>query len=303
VSRLLTRRRLRRLRRRATAVGRLAAVRTRLRTLEVVAPAAADRLALDLWCTLPRGARRTDRRTDLVTEPGRLDRVPVPRGGTVAVETWGDGPVVLLVHGWGGSRGQLRSFVQPLVAAGHRVVALDAPGHGDSDDGYLGAGRGTVMEFLEAVEEVAARYGPVGGVVAHSMGTTVTARAVVTGILRPERLVLVAPAHPFADVLEQFSRLLGLRARTRDHLRATLEAIVGTSIESFDLVRCGTDALMPPTLVVHDRDDRETPFAVAEDVVAAWADARLVATTGLGHHRILAAPATVEAAVRHLTGR
>lgn len=296
---LLGRRRVRRLRRRAAAVGRLAAVRARLHTLEVVAPAAADRLALDLWCTLPRGAEGTDLRP----EPGRVERVPVPRGGTVAVETWGEGPVVLLVHGWGGWRGQLGSFVQPLVAAGHRVVALDAPGHGGSDDGYLGAGRGTVMEFLEAVDAVAARCGPVVGVVAHSMGTTVVARAVATGVLDPDRLVLVAPAHPFAEVLAQFSRLLRLRPRTRDHLRATLEQVVGTSIDSFDLARCGTDVPMPPTLVVHDRDDRETPFAVAEDVVAAWPEAHLLAVTGLGHHRILAAPETVQAAVGHLTSR
>ncbi|MDT0166540.1 alpha/beta fold hydrolase [Actinotalea sp. AC32] len=293
------RRRLRRTRRRTAAAVQLTVLRARLRVLERVAPAAADRLALDLWCTFPQGARRTDLRP----RPGVVERVPVPRGGTVAAESWGEGPTVLLVHGWGGWRGQLGAFVEPLVDAGHRVVALDAPGHGDADHGFLGAGRGTVMEFLEAIEAVAARTGPVVGVVAHSMGTMATARAVASGSLAPDRLVLVAPSHPFLDVLDQFTALLRLSDRTRDHLRATLETIVGSSIEAFDLARCAADATMPPTLVVHDRLDRETPFAVAEAVVATWDDARLVPTTGLGHHRVLAAPTTVTAAVEHLTGR
>lgn len=293
------RRRVRRTRRRASATVRLTAVRTRLRALELLAPAAADRLALDLWCTFPAGARRVDLRP----RPGVVDRVAVPRGGTVAVESWGEGPTVLLVHGWGGWRGQLGAFVDPLVAAGHRVVAVDAPGHGDSDAGFLGQGRGTVMEFLEAIEAAADATGPVVGVVAHSMGTMATARAVASGALAPERLVLVAPSHPFADVLAQFTSLLRLRDRTRDHLRATLEDIVGTSIDTFDLARSAADAAMPSTLVVHDREDRETPFRVAEAVAATWPDARLVPTSGLGHHRVLAAPTTIAAAVEHLTGR
>ncbi|MGZ5446135.1 MAG: alpha/beta hydrolase [Thermoanaerobaculia bacterium] len=46
--------------------------------------------------------------------------------------SWGEGPAVLLVHGWGGHAAQFQSFVEPLVRAGFRAIAFDAPSHGSS---------------------------------------------------------------------------------------------------------------------------------------------------------------------------
>ena len=45
----------------------------------------------------------------------------------------GEGPAVLLLHGLGTSLVTWHQNVDPLVAAGFRVLALDLPGHGDSD--------------------------------------------------------------------------------------------------------------------------------------------------------------------------
>ncbi len=45
----------------------------------------------------------------------------------------GDGPTVLLVHGLGTSLITWYRNVDPLVDAGYRVIAVDLPGHGDSD--------------------------------------------------------------------------------------------------------------------------------------------------------------------------
>lgn len=302
-------RRWRRTRRRATAAAALTAVRLQLRVLETVAPAAADRRALDLWCTLPPVPRRQDHRPRGAGHTSEVHRVPVPRGGTVAVEVWGAGPdrpVTYLMHGWGGWRGQLGAFVAPLVDAGHQVVALDAPGHGDSDPGFLGPRRGTVMEFIEALDATIARFGTPAGVVAHSMGCTVVGQVLAAGT-RTDRLALVAPNHEFGDIVTQFSRHLRLGGRTRDHLRATLEEITGRAMADFDLAPLGREGAVPggvpPTLVVHDRDDVETPYRVATGLVAAWPGARLVTTERLGHHRVLASPATVEAAVGHVLGR
>ncbi|MFP2912939.1 hypothetical protein ACLESD_49620, partial [Pyxidicoccus sp. 3LFB2] len=54
-------------------------------------------------------------------------------GERVAVWSWGEGPRVLLVHGWSGYGGQLTAFVAPLVEAGFSVVAgTTRRGHGVS---------------------------------------------------------------------------------------------------------------------------------------------------------------------------
>src|ERR1051325_9513457 len=57
---------------------------------------------------------------------------------------WGQpgDPVVLMLHGWEGRPTQFAGFVTPLVAAGRQVIALEAPGHGESP-----GEQATLMEF------------------------------------------------------------------------------------------------------------------------------------------------------------
>jgi len=292
--------RFRRTRRRVLAVARLTWLRASLKVLEVVAPAAVDRRAIELWCTPPPSSAR--RRKDYRPSPGAMVRLPVPRGGNAVAEVWGDGPVVYLMHGWGGWRGQLGAFVAPLVAAGHRVVALDAPGHGDSDVAFMGPRRGTVVEFIEALDVAGREFGPAAGVVGHSLGCTVTSQ-VVRSSLHADRLVLIAPNHEFGELLDEFGHTLRLSGRARRHLQAALEELTQRPMSDFDLERLGADGSMPDTLVLHDRRDKETPYRVGEGLAAAWPNARLVTTEGLGHQRILSDPGTVAAVVGHLTDR
>ena len=275
-----------------------ASLRVYLAVLQVAAPKRASRRAFELWCMLPPGRRRRDNRP----HPGDVVRLEVPRGGTVAVEVWGEGPVVYLMHGWGGWRGQLGAFVEPLLAAGHRVVAVDAPGHGDADPGFMGAGKGTFVEFVEALEAAGREFGPAAGVIGHSMGSMVAAHVVRNG-LPADRLVLIAPNHSFAEIIDQFTRALGLTARTRQRLVTALEEITIRPLGDFDLEPLGADGSMPETLVLHDRADKQTPYRVGESVAASWPNATLVTSEGLGHQRILVDPATVATAVGHITTR
>lgn len=286
--------------RRLVGAARLAYVRTRLRVLGVVAPRAAGAEVLRLWCTLPGGAGR---RKDFRPSPGELVELTARRGGPMVAEVWGEGPVVYLVHGWGGWRGQLGAFVAPLVAAGHRVVAFDAPGHGDSGPSVMGPGRSTLVEVMEALEVAAERFGEPVGIIAHSMGTTAASKALREGAVRTDRLVLVAPNHDVVDVIAQVARTLRLSARVQTLLHAGIEDFVGHPLSDFDLEPMGADGRLPQTLVVHDRQDKETPYVVGERIASAWPTATLVTTDGLGHQRILRDDVVVDLAVRHVTAR
>lgn len=293
------RRRSRRARRRLARWFGLGWLRLIFFVLQAVAPAAAERRAFVVWCTQPPGARnRHDHRPYL----GDVVRLPVPSGGEIAVEVWGGGPVVYLVHGWGGWRGQLGAFVGPLVASGHRVVAVDAPGHGDADPGAFGPGRGSAMEMIEALRAAGEEFGPAAAVVAHSLGCTIAGQ-VVSSSLTAKRMVLVAPANGFDELLDSFATTLWFNERTRRGLREAIELLVEQPIAVFDVVPLGVDGGMPDTLVVHDSGDSEAPHRTGAAIAATWPNARLVTTEGLGHYRILYAPATVASAVEHITGR
>src|SRR6188472_3106861 len=62
--------------------------------------------------------------------PGRAVHVP-GRGEYFVRDTGGDGPAVLLLHGWTASADlNFHAQYAALAAAGNRVIALDHRGHG-----------------------------------------------------------------------------------------------------------------------------------------------------------------------------
>lgn len=266
--------------------------------LERTAPGIGAKWAERLWFTVPPKSTRHD----VTAKGGRRFETGVYNSRVVG-ETWGDdGPTVYLLHGWGGRRQQLGAMVEPLVAARHRVVSFDAPGHGQSDPGPEGRGRGSILELAEALRSVAAVHGPAHAVVAHSIGCMAAAIAVHDG-LDVERLVFVAPMADIAPYTREFARRVGFGERIRTRLVPRIERHVGMSLSYFDTSSLGARiASPPPLLLAHDRQDPETDVADSETIADAWPTARLHITDGLGHNRILVDPAVVAEVVKFLNG-
>ena len=268
----------------------LALVRAFFAVLGAVSPAAAGRLALRLFCT-PRRHHRPGWERHLA---GTGDTLRVGPG--LAAHAWGAGPIVLLLHGWEGRGTQLGRFVEPLAAAGCRVIALDLPAHGES----AGA-RTDLIECTEALRKVGRDVGPIAGIVAHSFGGAITTLALERG-LDAEAIVLIAAPSSIDDVVRRFGKLTGLRGRSMQAFRAGLERQTGVrlaDVEIFERVA----ALRVPALIVHDRGDTEVPFHDAERLAAQWPGATLLATERLGHRRILKDDAVIRQAVAFVASR
>jgi len=77
-------------------------------------------------------------------------------GCRVAWRCWGDGPLVVLLHGGSGSWSHWVRNVEALAAAGYAVVAPDMPGYGDSDDAPLPHAAATLAAVLDRGFRVAA---------------------------------------------------------------------------------------------------------------------------------------------------
>ncbi|MEU8394540.1 alpha/beta fold hydrolase [Nonomuraea sp. NPDC048892] len=269
-------------------------LRTTFAVLERVAPGPGSALAERLWCTVP---RRTVRPANVL--PGKRITVSVNRRA-VAAEIWGDGPTVYLMHGWGGSRGRFETFIPPLIKAGYRVVALDAPSHGASAPGVHGRRRAVAAEFAEALRCLIAECGPAYGIVGYSLGGAAAALVVLDGV-PAGRVALVAPmASPLAFA-GTFGRVLGLGERVRAGLLERVERRNGRPMSDLDVAaRAAARSELPPLLVVHDRDDQVVDLGGAEAITKAWPRAELLRTEGLGHQRILRDPEVVRQVVRFL---
>jgi pimeloyl-ACP methyl ester carboxylesterase len=257
--------------------------------LERLAPGAGARWAERLWFRVPAG--RHGHPGPPPSAPGRPFTVPV-LGHRVAGEAWGEGPAVYLLHGWGGHRSQLAALVDPLVEAGHRVVAFDAPSHGDSDPGPEGPGRSTLLEFADALAAVVAANGPAHAVVAHSLGATAAAYALRQG-LAADRLAFVAPMADPLPYTRAFAGRLGFGERVRTRLVRRIERRVDMPLSAFDVPAMAGQVDTPPLLLVHDQKDAETSWSDSAAIAQAWPSARLVTTSGLGHRRLLRDPAVV----------
>jgi len=184
-----------------STTGRSKATRLRLlrgyfAALAAFAPALAERHALRIFCT-PGPRRRHE-----VRGIAGVEAVPLEvRSGGERLRCWsyGEGPTVLCVHGWGGSAGDLAGVAEALVPAGFRVVVFDFQGHGFST-----GRRANLVRLVGALQAVAheitfSRSGtvqPLHAVVAHSFGVAAATLALREGLLA-RALVLMAPAaHP-----------------------------------------------------------------------------------------------------------
>jgi pimeloyl-ACP methyl ester carboxylesterase len=224
------------------------------------------------------------------------------QGRTLRGQVWGSGPVVYLVHGWGGNADQMGAFVEPLVAAGYRVVAHDAPSHGRSDPGQHGAESSDAVELGQALDAVAAEFGPAHTIVAHSLGTLGTLLALRDGWLSTERVVLIAPVDGVPWFTAYFRRLLGFGDRTERHTDRRIEARTGYPPSELVTRLLASEVDGPGLLVVQDLDDRSPGVGVARELVAGWPGASYVETRGLGHNRVLKDPGVVSAVAEFVRG-
>ena len=267
-------------------------LRPALRGLAFVSTPLASRVALRLFRTPPRHVESELEKT--VVADARRDTLSVS-GTAVPLWIWGSGPPVLLVHGWGSRGARLGSFVAPLVAAGHTVIAFDAPGHGATAERLS-----SLPQFIFSIEEAYRRYGRFAAIVAHSMGGASTTLAMARGV-RADRVVFIAPAADPAGYVRYFAALLGLPDAVRQGMEDRIVRRFGMRWSEYDVAKAAR-SLSVPLLIFHDADDGEVPVSSGEAIAAAWPGSRLVKTEGLGHKRIVHDADVVAGTVAFLTG-
>jgi len=203
---------------------------------------------------------------------------------------------VLLVHGWSGRGVQLGAFAAPLVAAGFRVVACDAPGHGDSP------GRtSNLFKLTDGLMAVAEAFGPISGVIAHSLGTAAVLLATSRNGLTPGRFVAISPMAHTQTMTDWFGVLTGFSPQVVDRMRTRLEKRLDFSWDDIEPHRLAS-GIETDTLIIHDCDDPELPSSEGETLLRQLTSARLHLTQGLGHRRILRDSDVIATATQFING-
>ena len=204
---------------------RLSLIRFLLRTLGAVAPGVASWWACRM---LMRPARHAQQSWE-ATAPGDYD-LHVTEGGLVA-RSWGQGPSVLLLHGWAGRYTQFGPLIEALRNAGLKPVTIDPPAHGDSPGSTAHP-----IAFADAAFAAAEAFTPVAAVVGHSMGAGAVAYSLTLEAYAPRAVLIAGPAS-MSRVLGRYADLLQLSNAVRVRLFLRVGRLMGIAEHELHLLR------------------------------------------------------------------
>jgi pimeloyl-ACP methyl ester carboxylesterase len=280
---------------------------------EVIAPRLSGRLAFELFCRTPKKDRLTKgERRAIDSARGFMAEARHHRlkAGSHCIAMHEFRPenvravagTVLVIHGWNSRTEYMKALIEGFRHAGHRVIALDLPGHGQSTGRRL-----TMVSAVDAVRLASEWFGPFKAVVGHSFGGAVAANAAVASIrgieaLAVDRLILIAAPASLPAMFERYGKFLNLGPRSQAVVADQVERIAGRPLSDFV---GGVQLASAPiqTLVIHARDDREVSADDAANYASAGDHVRLHWADGLGHRRILSNPGVVDEAVRFAVGQ
>ena len=212
--------------------------------------------------------------------------------GKVAATHLGKGPAVLLVLGWEGEISDFSAMIPVLLAAGHRVIAMDLPAHGASEGrvAHIPACAASVLSVQKAA-------GRLHAVIGHSVGATIVAEAAGLG-LDASAMVFLSAAARYADYAGRFGLQAGLDAREVEEMLDALE-IMGAKVRSMSLPLLAP-SLRQRALFLHSKDDQVVPPEDGRESAGHWPGARFLEFDGLGHRGILRSPAVLEAVLKFI---
>ena len=205
----------------------------------------------------------------------------------------GEKQKVLLLHGWSGRGTQLFSFADELQKENCEVIAFDMPAHGQSP------GKKTnVLELTNCIMDLNQKFGPFDAAIAHSMSGFALLRAIKDG-LPLQSAAIIGSGDSIKGVFYRFSQQLHFSDKISEKMISAVENKFGIKLEKYSS-RMNIKDIDIPLLIVHDKDDKEAPYQCSTSLHDLARNSHLKLTSGLGHHRILRDPKTVQHIVQFL---
>ncbi|MBK5114645.1 MAG: alpha/beta hydrolase [Candidatus Heimdallarchaeota archaeon] len=202
------------------------------------------------------------------------------KDGFLKVREWGSGSTILLVHGWNANWSHFGKLIPVLLNQGYRVVAYDAPAHGES------SGKETnIVEMSNALLAIKNEIGEIYAVVGHSLGGATTALALKRGLNVP-KVVLSAPPMSIKQVIDIYSSMLYLPNKIKQRLYSETEKRIEHTLDEVSAYSFAHN-MQIPLLLFHDVNDEYVPYESSQHLAKIWKGTKFVSTQGLGHRRLL----------------
>src|SRR6266704_223067 len=198
---------------------------------------------------------------------------------------WGNGPLVVFVHGWSGRAAQMAPLALYVANLGFRSVALDVTGHGDSPKrhtrwDYFFRDIAALSRSLD--EEVYAYVG-------HSAGAlSMMAARGLKGIRAQRYACICAPSFPFPPI-DVIQKKLNPKEAVLESYKAYIAGQFETTWKQLQ-AGCSYADAGSNLLLFYDETDRFVNHSEGDRIQALCPGAQVVKTSAYSHQKILAAP-------------
>jgi pimeloyl-ACP methyl ester carboxylesterase len=205
---------------------------------------------------------------------------------------WGTGPkAILFMHGWASNAQRWMRYVDLLDLEKYTVYAIDAPGHGMSSGKVL-----NLEMYRQAVVHTIKKIGIVDVLVSHSVGSmTASYLFLHNPEVAVKKYVIMGAPSGMDAIFVYYKNVLGLNKRAMKNIEAKVTEVLQIKHEELRISRFFKQ-VKAPIFVIHDEDDKITPFAPIKAAVTR--NIETLYTKGQGHN--LRAPETVESVVEFI---
>lgn len=259
------------------------AVRLYIKVLTKISKKRGTKLVTKLFLTPQRKNLRPDQLD--YYKSGQRDFIKF-NGKDVFVFTKGEGPRIMLAHGWGSNSYIFRYLIDELVETGYSVVTVDYPAHGQSNGNQT-----TLPETSELVKLMSDTYGPFKAMIGYSFGGPTTLRSMELGA-KTENLVLLSAPTKIDSIFNPFFDLLDISSQLQELFIQALVTQTGIDRKRISPEDMDFDRSIR-TLIIHDRTDEIISVSDATDFDQDLENSKLILTENLGHRGVPRNEATI----------
>ena len=199
-------------------------------------------------------------------------------GKRIAQYRWGSGEkVILCLHGWQSNSFRWKKYVEVLDKKKYTMICLDAPAHGRSDGVLFNVPMYArlIQQFLE--------QNKVDSILSHSLGAFSTMYLLSNyPLLSPPKVIALGTPSYADSFIDEFIRVLNLSSKARRNLVTYFTNYSGLKTNDFDSKLFAKNQ-KSFGLIVHDINDKESPFEYAKEMAKIWPKSRFLGTEGFGH--------------------
>jgi len=231
--------------------------------------------------TTPR-SRVIRRKETVVLENANTDQI-VYKDQKVRLYQWGSGEeYVLLCHGWESNAGSLGAFVEPLVERGYTVIAYDSLAHGESE-----GKQSNMIVFKEIAKAIIEEKGKPKIAIGHSMGANVIVLLAKEEALDISKVILISPFNQLRAIFLGFKDILKIPEAIYSIMLDKVSDRFNYDVREMEFGLVGHESPLSNILIMHDRNDKITPFSHSHTMAKRWKKAKLMPIEGSGHYKIL----------------